>query len=175
MWVCRPKYILGLGPCPRRHSGPRIDQQWGKSKTLNFTSKLWLLRLREVGRGGVSPQLNEGGVRKWVLISRVMFQRVLLIRICTVNVWDKMGAKKYLRKGCYCHIECSVTNSLAAFMWRRPLNSTALVVPTHREPIRVSDGTYTQVVAWTIYKWRAKIIQGGIYNVRDPWGKGDRK
>ena len=120
MWVRRPKYILGLGPCPRRHSGPRMDQQWGRSKTLSFTSKLWLLRLREVGRGGVSPQLNEGGVRKWVLISRVTFQEVLLIRICTVNVWDKMGAKKYLRKGCYCHIECFVEKTPEQYCLGRP-------------------------------------------------------
>ena len=46
-------------------------------------------RLGEVGRRGVSPQLNEAEVRKCVLLSRVMFQEVLLIRICTVNVQDK--------------------------------------------------------------------------------------
>ena len=35
----------------------------------------------------------------------------------------KMRARKYLRKS-YCHrIECSAANFLAAFMWRRPLNS----------------------------------------------------
>ena len=25
LWGCRPKYILGHEPCPRRHNGPRID------------------------------------------------------------------------------------------------------------------------------------------------------
>ena len=85
-----------------------------------------------------------------------------------MNVWDKMGANKYPRKSCYHCIECSVANSLAAFMWRRLLNSTALVAPTHRGPVRVSDGTRTQLVVWTIDKWRAKIIQREIYNVRDP-------
>ena len=158
MWGRRPKYILGFGPCPRRHNGPRIDQQWGRSKTLSFTSKLWLLRLREVGWGEVSPQLNEGGVRKCVLISRVTFQEVLLIRIYTVNVWDKMEVEKYLRKGCYRRIECSAANSITAFMWRIPLNSAALVAPTHRKPMRVPNGTSTQVVAWTIDKWKAKIF-----------------
>ena len=64
-----------------------------------------------------------------------------------MNVRDRMGAEKYLKKSCYHRIECSVTNSLTAFMWRRPLNSVALVVPTHRGPVRVSDGTSTQVVA----------------------------
>ena len=58
----------------------------------------------------------------------------------------QMGAKKYLRKNCYHHIECFVANSLAAFMWRRPLNNAALVTPTHRGPVRVSDGTSNQVV-----------------------------
>ena len=96
------------------------------------------------------------------------FQEVLLIRICTVNIQDKVGVEKYLRKSCYHHIECSAANSMAIFMWRRPLNSVALVAPTHREPMRVFDGTSTQVVAWIIDKWRAKIVQRGIYNVRDP-------
>ena len=163
----RPKYILGFWPYPMRHYGPKIDQQWGRSKTLSFTNELWLLRLREVGRGGVSPQLNKWEVRKWVLIFRVIFQKVLLIRICIVNVWDNMEAEKYLKKCCYRCIECFATNSLTAFMWRRPLNSVALIAPTHREPMRVSDGTNTQVVAWMIDKWKAKIIQGEIYNVRD--------
>ena len=43
----------------------------------------------EAGRGGVSPQLNEVKVRKCVLSSKVMFQEVLLIRLCIVNVQDK--------------------------------------------------------------------------------------
>ena len=83
----------------------------------------------------------------------------------------QMGAKKYLRKNCYHCIECFTTNSLAAFMWRRPLNNAVLVAPIHREPVGVSDGTSTQVVAWMIDKWRAKIIQREIYNVSDPWEK----
>ena len=84
-----------------------------------------------------------------------------------MNVRDKVGVEKYLRKSCYHHIECSAANSMAIFMWRRPLNSVALVAPTHREPMRVFDGTSTQVVAWIIDKWRVKIVQRGIYNVRD--------
>ena len=69
-----------------------------------------------------------------------------------MNIWEKVGVKKYLRKSYYHRIECFAANSLAAFMWRRPLNSAALVAPTHREPIRVYDRTNTQVVAWTIDK-----------------------
>ena len=59
----------------------------------------------------------------------------------------QMGAKKYLRKSYYHHIECSSANSLAIFLWRRLLNSAALIALTYRRPIRVSDGTSTQVVA----------------------------
>ena len=80
----------------------------------------------------------------------------------------QVGVKKCLRKSCYHHIECSAANSLAAFMWRKPLNSAVLVAPTHRGPVRMSDGTSTQAVAWTIDKWRAKIIQREIYNIRYP-------
>ena len=87
----------------------------------------------------------------------------------------QMEAKKYLKKSCYHRIECSATNSLAAFMWRILFNNAALVAPTHKGPVRVSDGTSTQVVAQTIDKQRAKIIQREIYNVRDPRGKEDRE
>ena len=141
---------------------------------MNFTSKLWLWKIGEASRGGVSLQLT-----RWRLES--VFCRP---EWCSRKFFDKdmhceltgqMGVKKYLRKSCYHHIECSATNSLATFMWKRPLNSPALVTPTHRGPVRVSDGTSTQVVTWTIDKWRAKIIQREIYNVRDPWGKGDRE
>ena len=86
-----------------------------------------------------------------------------------------MGAKKYLRES-YCHcIECSVTNFLVVFMWKRPLNSATMATPTHREPERMSNATKTQIVAWMINKWRAKIIGRELYNRRDsPW-RGDKK
>ena len=53
-------------------------------------------------------------------------------------------------------------------MWRRPLNNAALTITTHRETERVSDGTITQVVAQMINKYRIKIVQNELYNVRDP-------
>ena len=59
----------------------------------------------------------------------------------------RMRVRKYLRKG-YCHrIKCSTANFLAALIWRKPLNSTALTTPTHRGFEGVSNGTSTQVVA----------------------------
>ena len=70
----------------------------------------------------------------------------------------QMGVKKYLRKSCYHHIECSATNSLATFMWRKPLNSAALATTTHRKPKRVSDGRDTQVKAQMINKCRVKMV-----------------
>ena len=54
-----------------------------------------------------------------------------------------MEAQKYLRKDCCHRIKCSTANFLATLMWRRPLNNTALVIPTHREPEGVSDGIST--------------------------------
>ena len=77
--------------------------------------------------------------------------------------------QKYLRKGCYHHIKCTAAIFLAAFMWRRPLNSaTALATTTHRKPKNVSNGTSTQVRAQMINKCRMKMIQKELYNVRDP-------
>ena len=63
-----------------------------------------------------------------------------MIKIWTVDVWDKVGVEKYLRKNCYHRI---AANSLVAFMWKRLLNSATLVTLTHREPMKVSDGTST--------------------------------
>ena len=59
----------------------------------------------------------------------------------------RMGARKYLRKSCCHRIKCPATNFLAAFMWRRPLNSAALAALTYRGPERVFDRISTQVVA----------------------------
>ena len=60
----------------------------------------------KVGREGVYTQLNEEVVRRCVLLPRVMFQEVLLTRIYTVNIQDKMGAEKYLGESCYYRIKC---------------------------------------------------------------------
>ena len=87
----------------------------------------------------------------------------------------RMGVRKYLRKSCCHRIECSTANFLAAFMWRRPLNSAVLATPTHKGPKGVPDKTNTQVVAWMINKWRIKIIKKELYNVRDPPWRRDWK
>ena len=88
---------------------------------------------------------------------------------------ERMEARKYLRKNCCHRIECPVANFLAAFMWRKPLNSATLTTTTHRRPERVSDGTDTQVVAQMTNKCRIKIVQKGLYNVRDSSWMGDRR
>ena len=85
---------------------------------------------------------------------------------------ERMEARKYLGKSC-CHHPTA--NFLAAFMWRRPLNSADLAITTHRRPERMSDGTSTQVVAQMTNKCRIKIIQKELYNVRDPSWIRDRK
>ena len=56
-----------------------------------------------------------------------------------------MGTQKYLRESCYHRIECTVTTFLAAFMWRKLLNSAALTTTTYRKSKRVSNGINTQV------------------------------
>ena len=66
--------------------------------------------------------------------------------------------QKYLRKSCYHCIKCTAATFLAAFIWRRPLNSAALATTTHRKSEKVSDGTGTQVRAQMINKCRIKMI-----------------
>ena len=38
------------------------------------------------------------------------------------------------------------------------MNSVTLAAATHKEFGKVSDGISTQVMDWTINKWRAKIV-----------------
>ena len=83
--------------------------------------------------------------------------------------------QKYLRENCYHRIKCTATTFLAAFMWRRPLNSTALATATHKKLERVSDRKGTQVRVRMINKWRVKMIQKRIYKVKDSSWRGDQK
>ena len=48
-------------------------------------------------------------------------------------------------------------------MKRRPLNNATLVTATHKELIRVSDGTDAQVGVWMINKCKAQMIEEGQY------------
>ena len=79
-----------------------------------------------------------------------------------------METQKYLRGSCYHHIECTTTTFMAAFMWRRLLNSSTLATTIYRKSERVSNGTSTQVRAQIINKCRMKTIQMELYNMRDP-------
>jgi len=79
-----------------------------------------------------------------------------------------MGTQKYLRKSCYHRIECIADTFLVVLMWRRSLNSVTLATAAHRKPKKVSDGTGTQVRAQITNKYKTKMIQRKLYNVRDP-------
>ena len=79
-----------------------------------------------------------------------------------------MGTQKYLRESYYHRIECTAATFLDAFMLKRPLNSAALITITHKKPEKVFDGTDTQVRAQMINKYRIKMAQRELYNVRDP-------
>ena len=100
------------------------------------------------------------------------FQEAQEMRTCLMNVKERGGGgtQKYLRKSCYHRIKFTVTTFLAAFMWRRHLNSETLATTIHRKPREVSDGTDTQVISQTIDKCRVKMIQRDLYNVKNlPW------
>ena len=107
---------------------------------------------------------------------KATFQEVSVIRTCPRNVQERRKLQeKYLRESYYHHIKCITATFLAAFMWRRLLNSAALATTTHRRPKRVFDGTSTQVATQIIDKCRMKRVQEGLYNRKDPpWG-GDQK
>ena len=75
-----------------------------------------------------------------------------------MNMKERGGAQKFLRKSCYHRIKFTITTFLVTFMWRRHLNSETLVTITHRKPGEVSDGTGTQVISQTNDKCRVKMI-----------------
>ena len=99
--------------------------------------------------------------------TKVILQKAPAIGTCLMNVQVE-GNSKYLRENCYHHIKYTIVTFLAAFIWQKPLNNTALAKATHRKPKRVSDVTGTQVRAQMINKCRFKIVQAGLYNVKDP-------
>ena len=76
--------------------------------------------------------------------------------------------QKYLRKSCYHRIKCTTATFLAAFMWRRLLNSAACATTTHKKLENMSDETGTQVKAQMTNECRVKMIQRELYNARDP-------
>ena len=80
----------------------------------------------------------------------------------------KKETQKYLSEKCYHRFKCTANTFLAAFMWRRPLNNVVLGTTTQKKPKRVSDGTGTQVKVQMINKCKIKMVQGELYNVRDP-------
>ena len=92
-----------------------------------------------------------------------------------MDLKEREDSPKYLRKSCYHRIKFTVTTFLTAFMWRRHLNSETLVITTHREPEEVFDETDTQVKSQMNDKYRVKMIQWELYNVKNPLWKGDRK
>ena len=84
--------------------------------------------------------------------------------------------QKYLRESYHHRIKCTAATFLAAFIWRKPLNSTILTTTTHKKPERISDGTSTQVRVRMINRWRVKMIQMRIYKVKDTsWEGGCEK
>ena len=65
---------------------------------------------------------------------------------------------------------------LAAFMWRRRLNSVVMANATHKRPGKVADGTSTQVKIQMINRCRVKMSQKGLYGLKDsPQKKGGGK
>ena len=79
-------------------------------------------------------------------------------RTCPMDLKEIGESPKDLRKSCCHRIKCIVTTFLAAFMWRRYLNSKTLVITAHKEPEEVSDGTNTQVKSQMNDKCKVKMI-----------------
>ena len=52
----------------------------------------------------------------------------------------------------------SLATFLATFMWRKPLNSVISTITTHREPMKILDGTGTRVKAGMTNKCAIKMV-----------------
>ena len=75
-----------------------------------------------------------------------------------MDLKGRWESPKDLRKSCSHRIKCTVTIFLAAFMWKRHLNSEILVTTTHKESEEVFGGTDTQVKSQINDKYRVKMI-----------------
>ena len=64
---------------------------------------------------------------------------------------------------------------LAAFIWKRRLNSVFLANATHRRSGNVADGTSTQVKVQMINRCKVKMSQKELYKLKDSPQKGGRK
>ena len=92
-----------------------------------------------------------------------------------MDLKGRWESPKDLRKSCCRRIKCTVTTFLAAFMWRRHLNSETLATTTHKEPENVADRTDTQVKSQMNDKCRVKMIRKELYNVKNPlWREGEK-
>ena len=85
-----------------------------------------------------------------------------------MDLKGRWESSKDLRKSCCRCIKCTVTTFLAAFMWRKHLNSETLVTTTHKEPEDVANGTDTQVKSQMNDKCRVKMTRKELYNVKNP-------
>ena len=85
--------------------------------------------------------------KKSDLPTNIIFQSLPKKRVSTTDKHTRAWRQSSFRISCCLPIKCSTTNTLATLMWRRPLNSVALAIPTHRRLEGVSDETNTQVVA----------------------------
>ena len=110
-----------------------------------------------------------------ILTTRGTFQEAQEMRMYPMNLKERWESPKYLKKNCCCRIKCTITTFLAAFIWKRHLNSETLVTTTHKEPEDVADGTNTQVKSQMNDKCRVKMIRKYLYNVKNPLCRGDGK
>ena len=118
------------------------------------------------------PRLAKAEVREELLTDRCS---LLKKKISTTGKHTRVWRYSNSKKSCCLPIKCTPANTLAALMWRRPLNSVTLATQTHRRPKGVSDGISTQVMTQMINKCRARMVRAELYNVRDPPWRGDRK
>ena len=152
--------VLGLGPCLKTLTSPR-RKTWFKWSTLQASS---------VGDKGKK-------VRGRTPSRTRQTQTKCILKQLKYAPWtrEREENSKYLRKSCHYHIKCTAATFLAALMWRRPLNSAALVAATHRGLKRVSDGMGTQVGIQVINKCKVQIIRKSLYNVEKPPWRGQKK
>ena len=63
------------------------------------------------------------------------------LQACT----ERIRIQKYLSESYHYRIKCTAAAFLAAFMWRRPLNSVISTTTVYREPGKMLDKTHTRV------------------------------
>ena len=157
-------HMLGLGLYPRTQIGPRI-KKWMMKDPRTKPHKRKQMSGRP--RSTYSSDLMSIVQNIYNATFKVTFREDSVTGMHFTNMGKGGRFENIWKKTDTTTLNLETATLLAAFMWRRRLNSVTLANATHRGPGKVADGTSTQVRVQMINKCRVKMNYKGLYKLGD--------